>query len=84
MEEVLVECKCSINGVSIKQRPRVVPNEARNQPTVWLSWKETEGSLYFGTDVYLAAHHFFLSWLMFYQSVHLDVDHLNSIYPLST
>lgn len=21
---------------------------------------------------------------MFYQSVHLDVDHLNSIYPLST
>lgn len=84
MEEVLVECKCSINGISIKQRPRVVPSEARNQPTVWLSWKENEGSLYFGTDVYLATHHFFISWLMFYQAVLFDVDHLNSIYSLAT
>lgn len=81
LKEVLAECKCSINSVSVKQRPWVVQNKACCVVKLKRKWRvHCNLVLMFIWQ----PSRLFLSWLVFCQSVHLYVDRLNSIYSIAS
>lgn len=80
IEEVLEECKCSINSKSVKQRPRAVSDTACCVAELGSKWELT----HLAQRLVWQPTCLLLSWLMFSQSVCLHRSHWNFICSVST